>query len=175
MLARDPLFLEAMNAMEADIHNRWRENRLEAMDVLESHATKAAQLCVSAIDGVVESFGLTEDGETKKEFDIVPLKQRLDSAWDVLNRTGNKAAEKKVVAHTTLQEMIIAAYQQRHGGNGGGDGKDASANGTNALAPSIISQNAEDHDILDIDAEEDEDDDEYSAFEAVRSQSEAVG
>ena len=155
--------------MEADIHDRWRANRLEAMDVLESHATKAAQLCVSAVDGLVER--LDEDGGVG--YDIVPLNKRLDSAWDVLNRTGNKAVEKKVVAHTTLQEMIIAAYQQRNGKGGGGNGGNgAGANRPKALAPSIISHNAEDPDLnqdLDVLDIEDEDEDEYSAFEAARA------
>jgi len=112
MLSRDPLFVETMNEMEAEIHDHWVQNRVVAMDVLEGHATKAAKLCTDAVDGLVEKYD--EDGV--ESYDIVDTKTRLASAWDVLNRTGNKAIEKKVVAHTTLQEMIIAAYQQRNGG-----------------------------------------------------------
>jgi len=134
MLMRDPLFTEHLEEMEKDVHEKWKANRLAAMDILEDSASKAAKLCVNAVDGVIESLGIADDGEVKTVYEIVPLKQRLDSAWDVLNRTGNKAIERKVVAHTTLQEMIITAYQQRTEKVGGGKAK--------ALAPSSGSDNA---------------------------------
>jgi len=106
MLGRDPLFVETLGGMEGEVHGFWLKNRTRAMDVLEAHASTAAKLCTDAIGGHVT------DAEGNVE--TVPLNKRLDSAWDVLNRTGNKAVEKKVVAHTTLQEMIISAYQQRN-------------------------------------------------------------
>ena len=102
MLKRDPLFIECLEGMEGEIHNHWVENRTKAMDILEDNAAESAKLCTDAVGGIVDGIE-------------VPLTARLHSAWDVLNRTGNKAVEKKVVAHTTLQEMIIAAYQQRTG------------------------------------------------------------
>ena len=114
MLKRDPLFVECLAGMEGEIHNHWVENRTKAMDILEDNAAESAKLCTDAVGGIVDGIE-------------VPLTARLHSAWDVLNRTGNKAVEKKVVAHTTLQEMIIAAYQQR-----AGDGAETPASSTSS-------------------------------------------
>ena len=111
MLKRDPLFIECLEGMEGEIHNHWVENRTKAMDILEDNAAESAKLCTDAVGGVVATL----DADGGVAYETVPLKERLSSAWDVLNRTGNKAVEKKVVAHTTLQEMIITAYQQRTG------------------------------------------------------------
>ena len=105
MLGRDPLFVETLAAMEGEVHSLWVGNRVRAMDILEDHASTAAKLCTDAVSGsVVDANGAIEK---------VPLNKRLDSAWDVLNRTGNKAVEKRLEIHATLQEMIIQAYQQR--------------------------------------------------------------
>lgn len=106
ILRLDPLFIKTMDEMEDEIHQVWLSKRAKTMDILEAHAPKAAQLCVDAIDGVV--------GTLSGELIEVPITKRLESAWDVLDRTGFRAVEKKVVAHTTLQEMIIAAYKQRN-------------------------------------------------------------
>ena len=98
------------------MHGIWVAKRANAMSILEDHATGAAQLCVDAVKGYVET--INEDGD--KGYEIVPLGKRLSSAWDVLDRTGNKAVEKSVVAHVSLQDMIIDAYRKRQQrGNGG--------------------------------------------------------
>lgn len=106
MLGRDPLFVEVMAEMEGEVHSHWLGNRVKAMEILEDHASTAAKLCTDAVGGSVVDM----DGVIEK----VPLNKRLDSAWDVLNRTGNKAVEKRLEIHATLQEMIIQAYQQRN-------------------------------------------------------------
>jgi len=106
ILRQDPLFIETMDGMEDEIHQVWLSKRAKTMDILEAHSPKAAQLCVDAIDGMV--------GTLSGELVEVPLAKRLESAWDVLDRTGFRAAEKKIVAHTTIQEMIIEAYKQRN-------------------------------------------------------------
>jgi len=107
-LRRDPLFNETLEAADAEVHSLWLEKRGKAMDILEAHAPAAAQLCVSAVEGQVDGVE-------------VPLGKRLESAWDVLNRTGVKAVEKRIIANVTLQDMIIAAYKQRSE-DGNGDG-----------------------------------------------------
>lgn len=116
MLTRDQLFAEELDRMEGEVHGVWVEKRANAMSILEDHAAGAARLCVDAVKGYVET--INEDGD--KGYEIVPLGKRLSSAWDVLDRTGNKAVEKSVVAHVSLQDMIIDAYRQRQQrGNGG--------------------------------------------------------
>lgn len=106
MLGRDPLFAETLAGMEGEVHDLWVGKRAVAMDILNDHASTAAKLCTDAVGGKV----LDAEGDVE----IVPLNKRLDSAWDVLNRTGNKAVEKRLEIHATLQEMIIQAYQQRN-------------------------------------------------------------
>ena len=106
ILQKDPLFAETMQVMESELHQIWLSKRTETMEILEAHAPKAAQLCVDAMDGAIAKI----DGTLVD----VPVAKMLDSAWDVLNRTGYKAVEKKIVAHTTIQEMIIEAYKQRN-------------------------------------------------------------
>lgn len=106
MLGRDPLFAETLAVMEGEVHDLWVGKRAVAMDILNDHASTAAKLCTDAVDGsVLDADGIPE---------TVPFNKRLDSAWDVLNRTGNKAVEKRLEIHATLQEMIIQAYQQRN-------------------------------------------------------------
>ena len=106
ILQKDPLFAETMQVMENELHQIWLSKRTETMEILEANAPKAARLCVDAMDGAIVGIGGV--------LDEVPVAKRLESAWDVLNRTGYKAVEKKIVAHTTIQEMIIEAYKQRN-------------------------------------------------------------
>ena len=107
MLGRDQLFAEMLAEMEGEVHSLWVDKRARAMDILEDHASTAAKLCTDAVAGsVVNAEGVVE---------AVPLNKRLDSAWDVLNRTGNKAVEKRLDVHVTLQDMIIEAYRLRTG------------------------------------------------------------
>jgi len=115
MLTRDSLFVETLTEMEGEAHGLWLTGRMKAMDILEDHASAAARLCVDAMGGLVDTLG--EDGLVGKE--VVPLGKRLSSAWDVLDRTGHKGIDKSVVAHVTLQDMIIEAYKLRS--NGGDD------------------------------------------------------
>jgi hypothetical protein len=110
MLARDPLFVENLAEMETQVHTTWLEGRTKAMDVLNEGALDAARLCVDSVKGMVTA--VADDGSEK--YEVVPLGKRLSSAWDVLDRTGNKAPQKAVVTHLTLQEMIITAYKERH-------------------------------------------------------------
>lgn len=164
MLTRDPLFVETMGVMEAEIHQKWKERRVAAMDILEDNASKAAKLCVDAVDGLVQVPG------EENQYDIVPLKERLNSAWDVLNRTGNKAVERKVVAHTTLQEMIIMAYKQRTEGENRGKASTPSSGSAQDIKPERVSDVFSNQrqldapkadEIVDVD---DEDDDGYDPF-----------
>ncbi len=103
-LQRDPLFIKTYEEMEAEVHQLWLEKRGKAMDILEANAPVAAQLCVNAVVGQIDGVE-------------VPLGKRLESAWDVLNRTGVRAPEKRIVANVTLQDIIIQAYKQRNNGD----------------------------------------------------------
>jgi hypothetical protein len=77
------------------------------MEILEVAAPDAARLTRDAITGLI-------DNET------VPLPLRLKSAWDCLDRTGNKAVEKKLVGVVDLGKLISDAYREKHYGKGRG-------------------------------------------------------
>ena len=73
--------------------------RLSVIEKLEEGAHDAADLCLRVIRG--------EEKDT-------PVKLKLDSAWDVLDRAGHKPTEKKVVGIVNAADMIIAAYNAKH-------------------------------------------------------------
>ena len=109
ILQNDALFQSARGEMEAEAHAHWLESRRTAMDKLQDHALEAAAVCVEAMKGEMHY----PDGKVES----VPIAHRLKSAFDVLDRTGNKAPERHLTVHANLQDMIIEAYKRRNGGN----------------------------------------------------------
>ena len=73
--------------------------RLSVIEKLEETAHDAADLCRNVIQG--------------KE-DDVSVKLRLESAWDVLDRTNHGKTEKKDISIFNASDMIIAAYNAKH-------------------------------------------------------------
>lgn len=98
----DPLFKSEVRTLEIYVEKRLAESedRISVMEKLDLMAHDAANLCSDIIDG------------TEKE---VPIGLRLQSAWDVLDRTGHKPTEKKIVGIANAADMIIAAYNAKHG------------------------------------------------------------
>ena len=98
----DPLFKSELRNVELSIEKRLAESedRISVMERLEQISEDAAILCGNVIDG------------TEPE---VPINLRMQSAWDVLDRTGFKPTEKKVVGIANAADMIIAAYNAKHG------------------------------------------------------------
>lgn len=98
----DPLFRSEIRTLEISIEERLAESedRISVMEKLERMAHDAANLCGNVING------------DEKE---VPINLRLQSAWDVLDRTGHKPTEKKVVGVANAADMIIAAYNAKYG------------------------------------------------------------
>ena len=101
ILKGDPLFASAYHEMEMQIAENFIESRANAMEILEDAAPDAARLTRDAILGSI-------DGEE------VPQGLRLKSAWDCLDRTGNKAAEKHLVGHVDLGQLIGEAYKGKY-------------------------------------------------------------
>ena len=104
ILKADPLFAAAYYEMENRVTEGFIETRASAMEILEDAAPEAAKLTRDAIMG--KEIGGVE----------VPLGMRMKSAWDCLDRTGNKAVDKHLVGHVDLAELIGQAYQEKHGG-----------------------------------------------------------
>ncbi len=100
ILKADPLFASAYRQMERQIADNFIESRANAMEILEDAAPHAARLTRDAILGSI-------DGEE------VPQGLRLKSAWDCLDRTGNKAMEKHLVGHVDLGQLIGEAYSKK--------------------------------------------------------------
>ena len=111
ILKADPLFASAYHEIEMRIADNFIESRASAMEILEDAAPHAARLTRDAILGSI-------DGEE------VPQGLRLKSAWDCLDRTGNKAMEKHLVGHVDLGKLIGEAYSKKFGRDGSAVGKD---------------------------------------------------
>lgn len=93
-LQRDPSFRSEV----LDFERSLREKILggAVMERLQSLAPRAAEVCISVLEGRL-------DGED------VPLRFRLDSAWDILDRTGFGKVTKSVSLSLTPAELIIMA------------------------------------------------------------------
>lgn len=97
-LKRDPLFMNELAEMEREISARFIEQRASAKEKLKAAEGEAADLCIQAVRGDI-------DGTP------VPMQLRLKSAWDILDRTDNKAPEKKLVMR--VDQLIVEAYKKR--------------------------------------------------------------
>lgn len=104
VLRDDPLFNAVYREMEHRVTEGFIETRAKAMEILEVAAPDAARLTRDAI--VSGKIGDVD----------VPIPLRLKSAWDCLDRTGNKAVEKKLVGVVDLGKMISDAYREKHYG-----------------------------------------------------------
>lgn len=107
ILQADPLFNDALQDMQQRMDSHFLTERASAMVILNSAAPTAAVLCKE----MVELGTLDEEAIT--------IPQRIDSIFDILNRTGNKAPDKRLVAHLDLAKLIVDAYEKKHKGNGG--------------------------------------------------------
>jgi len=99
---KDPLFRGELDELQLKANDRAYElsGRLGAREILDGAAEDAAQLCVDVV--VEETIGDK----------LVPLKLRLDSARDILDRTGFKPVDKKIVGHTEIGKLISDAYKK---------------------------------------------------------------
>jgi hypothetical protein len=99
-----------MEIMQAELQDRFMDNRMDAMDVLQDASLEAAKFNLNAMRGKMEVPTL-EDDEV-----AVPIPKRLECAWDVLDRSGKKAPTKSLSVHASIQELVILAYERRNNG-----------------------------------------------------------
>ena len=97
----DPLFKSEIRNLEVSVEKRLAESeeRISVMEKLERIAHDAASFCGNVVNGKEQE---------------VPLELRVKTAWDVLDRTGHKPTEKKVVGIANAADMIIAAYNAKY-------------------------------------------------------------
>ena len=97
----DPLFMSELEVLQQAANKNITDSmeRLSVVEILEEAAYDAANFCQRVVKG--------------EESDI-PAKLRMESAWDVLDRTGFKPTEKKVVGVVNASDLIIAAYNAKH-------------------------------------------------------------
>jgi len=116
VLQADPIFVARLELEQAKLSERFIEQRMDAMQILEETQGDAALLCREA---VVE--GMVGGKEIKGDL-------QLKSAWDVLDRTGITGVDKKLIATASLADLVAEAYKEKHqsadGGNGNGDDQD---------------------------------------------------
>lgn len=109
-LVGDPLFKREMELMEEELHEHFMQGRVNAMDTLHDASVEAAEVTIGAMRGTMKA-AVPTNGEVE-----VPIPKRIECAWDVLDRTGNKAPTKSVQVHASLQDLIIGAYEKRKNG-----------------------------------------------------------
>jgi hypothetical protein len=109
-LVGDPLFNQEMEIMEAELQERFIQERTDAMEELHDASMEAAQVSISAMRGKMKAVVL-EENEVE-----VPIPKRLECAWDVLDRTGKRAPSKSISVHASLQDLLIEAYEKRKNG-----------------------------------------------------------
>lgn len=115
ILQADPLFNLKLSEMQDEMNERFIDSRVKAMDILEDAAVHAARIDVHASTGVVERIIPGEDGEPDRvEYENVPVALQMKSAWDILDRTGNKGVDRKIVAVASLADLIAEAYKRKH-------------------------------------------------------------
>jgi len=103
VLLKDPLFSAKMEEMEERVMSAFVETRASAMEILQEASPDAARMVVDAF-----RVGKIHDKE-------VGVGKMLDSAFDVLDRTGNKGVEKSIVGSIDLGKLIAEAYTEKHG------------------------------------------------------------
>ena len=99
-LQSDPMFRGELMILRNKANSRAVANASEQTPttILKGAATRSAEVCVAAVDGVI-------DGSQ------VPLPQRLISARDILDRTGFSGVQKTAVID--VAQMISDAYRRR--------------------------------------------------------------
>ena len=102
LMREDPLFKSELRSLEIQLEQRLiaSEERLSIMERLDLVAESAVTLCSDVITG---------------QIDGVSLDLRLKSAWDVLDRTGNKAPDKHLVGTVNFADVVVAAYNAKYG------------------------------------------------------------
>ena len=105
-LRQDPLFAAELNEMQNRANEKAIElsGRLGAREILDGAADAAAQVCADAAQGHV----LDMNGEKTP----VSPKLQLMSARDILDRTGYKPVDKKLVGSVDVGKLISDAYKK---------------------------------------------------------------
>ena len=112
VLLSDPLFDAKLTEMQERTMEGFLDVRASAMEILQHAAPDAAKM-------VVEAFKTGRINDKP-----IGLKLQLDSVFDVLNRTGNKAVERSIIGAIDLGQLIADAYRDKHGSSSWSDPKE---------------------------------------------------
>lgn len=110
-LKKDPLFASELRLLEQEIRDLFVRNEADALQVMENAASEAASFNVELMRGSV----VDPTVEDEDQLIPVPLPLRQRSAWDILDRSGFKPIERKVVGITDMADLIEMAYKKKHG------------------------------------------------------------
>lgn len=99
---KDPRFLSELHDVEERALSRLLDSqeRLDALAIIQDTAAKAAQLCENAVQN-----GLVGD-------EAISPGLRLKSAWDILDRAGYKATEKREVGIYDIADLVRLAEEK---------------------------------------------------------------
>jgi len=85
---------------------RFMTERASAMQILESGGPSAALYCREMVE-----FGTLDEK-------VIPVNKRIESIWDLLDRTGARAPRKVLVARLDAADLIARAYEKKHKSGG---------------------------------------------------------
>lgn len=93
----DPLYGGELGRLGYEAERRITDSneRLDALQIIQDKAGRAAQLCTNVM----------EDPDMAVDL-------RMKSAWDILDRAGYKATEKRIVGVMSFSDLIIEAHRQ---------------------------------------------------------------
>ena len=105
-LMNQVLFKQEMGKLEYETEQRLTnaKERLSVLEIFGDTEAKAAQLCADVVNDEVTP-NATKPGAVPMATEL-----RLKSAWDILDRQGYKAVEKRMTV--SLSDLIIAAREK---------------------------------------------------------------
>lgn len=96
----DPKFLSELHALEERANNRLTENQETAFQIIQSGQSDAARNCREAVkNGTIKGMSVSEG-------------TILKASWDLLDRGGHKAVEKREVDVYDLADLIRIAEER---------------------------------------------------------------
>jgi len=103
VLKSDPTFAARLEMESEKLHQQFLEQRADAMEVIEDVQAEMVNLAIEAAQtGTLKGRQLS-------------TKDQLKSIWDLLDRGGSKKAEKKIVGHVNIADLVVEAYREKHG------------------------------------------------------------
>jgi len=102
ILKNDPTFAAKLEMEGERLHERFIEQRMDAMEMIEEVQCEMVQKVITVAR--TGSIGHRQ----------VSPKDQLNSVWDLLDRGGTKKAEKHLNLNVDIADLVAQAYKEKH-------------------------------------------------------------